>query len=155
TARAFREGRAIIAARESASEREAVRGGDAQGQDSLLSVPIRYSPPAGEARTVGVINLIGRRHGGRFTASDQKLLSAIASQVGAALENNRLIQARLAQERVRREMELAHNLQMKLLPQVEHFEGADVAARVEPAESVGGDFYNLFGLPGGRIGVMI
>jgi sigma-B regulation protein RsbU (phosphoserine phosphatase) len=102
-----------------------------------------------------VINLIGRRHGGRFTASDQKLLSAIASQVGAALENNRLIQESLAQERVAREMELAHDLQMKLLPAVENFDGADVAARVKPADSVGGDFYHLFKLPAGRVGVMI
>jgi sigma-B regulation protein RsbU (phosphoserine phosphatase) len=155
TAQVFREGRAMIAARDSASDREAIRGSDMRDADSFLSVPIRYTPPAGESRTVGVINLIGRRHGGRFTASDQKLLSAIASQVGAALENNRLIQESLAQERVAREMELAHNLQMKLLPVVEQFEGADVAGRVKPADSVGGDFYNLFRLPGGRIGVMI
>jgi sigma-B regulation protein RsbU (phosphoserine phosphatase) len=52
-------------------------------------------------------------------------------------------------------MELAHNLQMKLLPAVDKFDGADVAARVRPAESVGGDFYHLFKLPAGRIGVMI
>jgi sigma-B regulation protein RsbU (phosphoserine phosphatase) len=127
-------------------------GGDSE---TLLSVPIRYTPPAGESRTVGVINLIGRRHGGRFTASDQKLLSAIASQVGAALENNRLIQESLAAERVSAEMALAHDLQMKLLPAVESFDGADVAARVKPAESVGGDFYHLFKLPSGRVGVMI
>jgi sigma-B regulation protein RsbU (phosphoserine phosphatase) len=126
-----------------------------EGTDSLLSVPIRYTPPAGEPRTVGVINLLGRLRGGRFTASDQKLLSAIASQVGSALENHRLIQESLAQERVTREMELAHNLQMKLLPVAEHFEGAEVAARVQPAEMVGGDFFHLLHIPDGRIGVMI
>lgn len=149
TSQVFREGRSMIVTRE----------GDAAGGDeepeTFLSVPIRYTPPAGEARTVGVINLIGRRYGGRFTASDQKLLSAIASQVGAALENNRLIQESLRQERVQREMELAHNLQMKLLPAAEKFEGAKVAARVEPAQSVGGDFYHLLKLPAGRIGVMV
>jgi sigma-B regulation protein RsbU (phosphoserine phosphatase) len=152
TSRVFRDGRPMIAAREG-SERE-TRPQDLD-PESFLSVPIRYTPPAGEAKTVGVINLIGRRHGGRFTASDQKLLSAIASQVGAALENNRLIQESLAQERVAQEMQLAHNLQMKLLPAVENFGGADVAALVKPAESVGGDFYHLFQLPQGRIGVMI
>ena len=101
--------------------------------ESLLCVPIRYTPPAGEARTVGVFTLIGRRPGGRFTASDQKLLAAIASQVGSALENHRLIRESLAQERTAREMELAHNLQMKLLPVAETFEGAEVAAKVQPA----------------------
>ena len=118
-------------------------------------MPIRYTPPAGEARTVGVINMIGRSHGGPFSARDQKLLSAIASQVGAALENNRLIQESLQQERVTHEMELAHNLQMKLLPVAANFDAARVAARVEPAQLVGGDFYHLLKLPAGRIGVMV
>jgi sigma-B regulation protein RsbU (phosphoserine phosphatase) len=151
TAQVFREGRSIIVTREEAAEED----GGGREPDTFLSVPIRYTPPAGESRTVGVINLIGRRHGGRFTASDQKLLSAIASQVGAALENNRLIQESLKQERVAQELELAANLQMKLLPVAEKFEGAKVAARVEPAASVGGDFYHLLKLPGGRIGVMM
>jgi sigma-B regulation protein RsbU (phosphoserine phosphatase) len=52
-------------------------------------------------------------------------------------------------------MELAHNLQMKLLPVAENFEGAEVAARVQPAVQVGGDFFHLLHLPEGRIGVMI
>ena len=153
TAQVFREGRPLIVAR--AGFPRDTRAPVEETGDSLLSVPIRYSPPAGEARTVGVVNLIGRRKGGRFTAGDQKLLSAIASQVGAALENHRLIRESLAQERVTREMELAHNLQMKLLPDASAFEGADVAARVQPAEQVGGDFFHLLHLPGGRFGVMI
>ena len=44
-------------------------------------------------------------------------------------------------------MQLAHDLQMKLLPtQRIVAPEAKVAARVVPAESVGGDFYNLFRL---------
>jgi sigma-B regulation protein RsbU (phosphoserine phosphatase) len=54
-----------------------------------------------------------------------------------------------------REMELAHNLQMKLLPPLDRFDGARVAGRVEPAEMVGGDFYQVFRLSGGRMGLMI
>jgi sigma-B regulation protein RsbU (phosphoserine phosphatase) len=152
TARVFREGRARI----TSPPRALVEKGSHEPEiDSFLSVPIRYSPPSGKPRTVGVINLIGRHHGGRFTASDQKLLSAIASQVGAALENSRLIQETLRQQRMSSEMELAHNLQMKLLPPIESLGDIQVAARVDPAEQVGGDFYQLFRLPQGRIGVMI
>ncbi len=153
TAEVFREGRPMILSGE-----EGVRrlGAEDTGEgDTILAVPVRYTPPKGTPRTVGVVNLIGRRKGGRFTASDQKLLSAIASQVGAALENNRLVRESLVQERVAREMELAHDLQMKLLPSLEGFDPARVAARVEPAESVGGDFYHFFRLPRGRFGIMI
>lgn len=157
TSQVFREGRPLILT----GDRFGANGAEPAGPtltapgDSVLSVPIRYTPPSGIPRTVGVINLIGRRKGGRFSASDQKLLSAIASQVGAALENNRLLRESLEQERVSREMELAHNLQMKLLPDVGSILPEGVAARVEPAESVGGDFFHLFRLSGGRFGVMI
>ena len=151
TSMVFREGRSIIASREPTSaEREA--GATA---DSFLSVPIRYTPGKGGSRTVGVINLIGRLDGGEFSPANQKLLAAIASQIGAAIENHRLVQESLSKERMSREMELAHDLQMKLLPSVETFEFAQAAGRVQPTEQVGGDFYQLFELPGGRIGVML
>ncbi|HET8656281.1 MAG TPA: SpoIIE family protein phosphatase [Longimicrobiaceae bacterium] len=123
---------------------------------AFLSVPVSYTPPDGETRTIGVINLVGRGEGQGFSAGDQKLITAIASQIGAAVENSRLVEASLRQERLVREMELAHDLQMKLLPPLDQFSGyADVAARCAPADSVGGDFYHLFRLPGGRLGVMI
>jgi phosphoserine phosphatase RsbU/P len=144
TALVFQDGRPLILP----SEEEA-RG------DSVLSVPIRYTPPSGEPRTVGVIHLMGKRHGGQFTASDQRLLSAIASQVGASLENHRLLEASLERERVEREMELAHDLQMKLLPPMDTFDPVQVGGRVEPAEEVGGDFFQLFELRSGRTAVMI
>ncbi len=152
TSQVFRDGRSLIASRASQAS---VGNDDPDSGQSILSVPIRYTPPSGEARTVGVINLVGRKDGGRFMASDQKLLSAIASQVGAALENNRLVQESLAQERMSSEMELAHNLQMKLLQAPETFDGASVAARVVSAEQVGGDFYRLFNLHDDKVGVMI
>jgi phosphoserine phosphatase RsbU/P len=156
TSQVFREGRPVIVSGIGAPGDEPIADPVPVRQgDSILSVPIRYTPPTGEARTVGVINLIGHRRGGRFTVADQKLLAAIASQVGAALENNRLVQESLARERVAREMELAHDLQMKLLPSAEAFDPERAAARVEPTESVGGDFYHFLRLPEGRIGVMV
>ena len=148
TSQVFAEGRSRIGARDP----DGVGSG---GATTDISVPIRYSPPSGESRTVGVINLFGRGRGDPFAVGDEKLLSAIASQIGAALENNRLIQESLAQERMSHEMELAHHLQMKLLKSPESFDRADVAARVASAEHVGGDFFHVFKLPGGKIGVMI
>ena len=126
------------------------------GREAFLSVPINYTPPNGAARTVGVITLVGRRTNVRFSAGDARLLTAIASQVGAALETQRLVRESLRQERTLRELELAHDLQLKLLPDMAAFEGPhDVDGRCVPAESVGGDFYQLFQLSNDRIGIMI
>ena len=124
--------------------------------EAFLSVPINYTPPQGIARTVGVITLVGRRSNVRFSAGDARLLSAIASQIGAALETQRLMRDSLKQERLVRELELAHDLQLKLLPDPARFQGPPaIAARCVPAESVGGDFYHLVRISGDRLGIMI
>jgi sigma-B regulation protein RsbU (phosphoserine phosphatase) len=127
-----------------------------QGREAFLSVPINYTPPGAEPRTVGVITLVGRRSNVRFNAGDARLLAAIASQIGAALETQRLVQESLRQERLVRELELAHDLQLKLLPDTTKFSASlQVAARCAPADSVGGDFYQLFRLTNDRLGIMI
>jgi len=125
-----------------------------RGQEAFLSVPINFAPRVGEPRTVGVITLVGRVTGVPFSAGDARLLMAIASQVGAALEAHRLMAESVERERLERELELAHDLQLKLLPETNGF-GGSVAARCVPADSVGGDFYHLFRLSGNRLGVMI
>ncbi len=123
----------------------------------MLSVPITWTAPAPRgAEPVGVVNLSDRRSGQPFTAGDQKLIAAIATQIGTAIQNTRLVRASVEQQRLAHEMQLAHDLQMKLLPgDAIVAPEATVAARVVPAESVGGDFYNLFRLGAGKTGVMI
>jgi phosphoserine phosphatase RsbU/P len=122
---------------------------------AMLSVPIMWTGPDG-SRPLGVVNLSDRRSGQPFSAGDQKLVEAIATQIGTAIQNARLVSASLDQQRLVYEMSLAHDLQMKLLPNTSVVAPeAEVAARVLPAESVGGDFYHLFRLGGRRTGVMI
>jgi sigma-B regulation protein RsbU (phosphoserine phosphatase) len=123
----------------------------------MLSVPITWTAPAPRgAEPLGVVNLSDRRSGQPFTAGDQKLIAAIATQIGTAIQNSRLVKTSVDQQRLAHEMQLAHDLQMKLLPNDAIVSPeASVAARVVPAESVGGDFYNLFRLGSARTGVMI
>lgn len=123
---------------------------------AMLSVPILWTAPRQPSEPLGVVNLSDRRSGQAFSAGDLKLVAAIATQIGTAIQNARLVRESLTQQQLAQEMQLAHDLQMKLLPAVNVVSpDAKVAARVVPAESVGGDFYNLFPLGGGRTGVMI
>jgi sigma-B regulation protein RsbU (phosphoserine phosphatase) len=123
---------------------------------AMLSVPIMWTSPQGGSEPLGVVSLSDRRSGQPFTAGDQKLISAIATQIGTAIQNSRLVEESLSQQRLRQEMQHAHDLQMRLLPNVAVVAPtATVAARVLPAESVGGDLYNLFRLGPGKTGVMI
>ena len=151
SAEVFRSQRArIIEADEPTGEAEA-----AYRRGTMLSVPIMWTGTQG-AEPLGVVNLSDRRSTQAFTAGDQKLITAIATQIATAIQNARLVRTSLAQQQLVQEMQLAHDLQMKLLPDVRSVAPeAMVAARVVPAESVGGDFYHLFRLTDGRIGVMI
>lgn len=150
--RAFRECRAeIVGDGEMPSAAEtSFRSG------AMLSVPIMWTTPNAEPEPLGVVNLSDRRAGQPFTAGDQKLMSAIATQIATAIQNARLVRESLTQQRLAQEMELAHDLQMRLLPEASSVAPtANVAARVVPAESVGGDLYNLFRLGPGKTGVMV
>ena len=151
TARVFRTHHALLVA-------DGAMPSDAEApirRGAMLSVPIMWATPQGGV-PLGVVNLSGRRGGQPFTASDQKLVAAIATQVGTTIQNTRLVRASTEQAELTREMALAHDLQMKLLPPPQSLAPtADCAARVAPAESVGGDFYNLFQLGDQRVGVLI
>lgn len=151
SARVFRDQRGmIVEAGEFECEAEFYRKG------AMLSVPIQYTYPGQRSIPLGVVNLSERRTGESFTGGDEKLVSAIASQIGTAIQNARLVRASLNQQRLQHEMHLAQDLQMKLLPNPALVAPeARVAARVVPAESVGGDFYHLFRLGEGRTGLMI
>src|SRR6185436_2883261 len=95
----------IVEAEQAPSESErAVHKG------AMLSVPIMWTSPRGGAEPLGVVNLSDRRSGQPFSAGDQKLISAIATQIGTAIQNARLVRESLSQQRLRQEMQHAHDL---------------------------------------------
>ncbi len=78
-----------------------------------------------------------------------KLARAITDYVGAQIENSLLHQETLEQAKLKTELELAAQIQLRLLPQrLPKVSGLDVAAMSRPASQVGGDFYDFVGQPG-------
>jgi len=150
-ARAVREGEPQVgdAGRQGSASR-GYRGG------AYMSVPITYRTPGGVSRCVGVINLTDRIREGRFSATDQKLVTAAANQIGAAIELARLMDRQREQQRLQDQLEVAHHLQRSLLPSPDVLRGdAEVAVRCMQAERVGGDFYYFNRLGLGLVGVMV
>jgi sigma-B regulation protein RsbU (phosphoserine phosphatase) len=153
-ARVFRERRVV--------EFDPTAGGDAPPLDpqrtykgaAFISVPILYPQPEGPPRAIGVLSVTDRLGTDAFSSGNRRLLAAVASQVGASIENQRLVERDREQQRLRREIELAHSLQMKLL-KPRYAGHADVAVRCRQAEEVGGDFYHIIRLPEHRLGVML
>lgn len=149
-ARAFRGRHSVVIT----PEDEIVDDGFRVG--ALMAVPIMWTGEAGRPELLGAVSLTNRTTGAAFSAGDVKLVAAIATQIGSAIQNARLVRESIEQQRLLQEVRLAHDLQMKLLPNGDVVAPqAEAAARVVPAESVGGDFYHLFRLTPAATGVMI
>lgn len=158
-ARAFRERRIISyePATDQAEDRPypSVRQQPYEGS-AFLCVPIMYPGPDSVPRPVGVINLTDRQGADSFRVGQQRLMAAVANQIGAAIQNARLVERDLARQRLNQELQLARELQNKLLPEIYlHGDGYEFAARSEPSEIAGGDFYKFFALPEGKMGVVM
>ncbi|MDA0185666.1 SpoIIE family protein phosphatase [Solirubrobacter phytolaccae] len=90
-----------------------------------------------------------------WSADDLDTLHDLADAAVAELEGRA---ARiLAEEALAREHHVAATLQLSLLPgALPEMPGVQIAARYAPAEHlIGGDWYDAFRLPGGRLGVAI
>jgi sigma-B regulation protein RsbU (phosphoserine phosphatase) len=113
---------------------------------SLISAPICFSD-----EVLGAIQLINKRSGdGRFVESDAHLLQVLASSAGLAIANARLTASQLEHERVRRELELAAEIQRNLLPAARPAPFPVYGLNI-PARTVSGDFFDILPLPSGSI----
>lgn len=104
---------------------------------------------------VGVLALGGRatRHG--YSDADREMLFLAASQLALIIENEKMVDRAVAEERLRRELALAAEVQRQLLPErAPEVDGIELAGACLPARGVGGDYYDFVDL-GGRLGLAI
>jgi sigma-B regulation protein RsbU (phosphoserine phosphatase) len=113
---------------------------------SILSAPLR----AGSA-CIGALEVLNKQGGdGLFDERDRHVLGALASLAALAIRNARMAQSLVEQERIRRELEVAGEIQRSLLPGPKTA-ALPVAGVNLPAYEVSGDFYDYFPRPDGRI----
>ena len=121
--------------------------------DQALCVPLKM-----QGKIMGVI-MLGRTAGKQvFTASDEKLLMALASQTAIAIDKAWLHQQEIKRQRLDKELAVGQQIQLSLLPESSPtISGWEFASIYQSARQVGGDFYNIFELPGSprRIGMLI
>lgn len=85
-----------------------------------------------------------------------ELLSGITQQASLAVQNDRLNQEMLDRQRLEREFQLAREIQQTFLPsQIPDTPGWDLDVRWQPARQVGGDFYDYFLRPDGKLAFVI
>jgi phosphoserine phosphatase RsbU/P len=118
---------------------------------SELAVPLIY-----KNKVIGVLDLEHTRRG-FFTDEHRRTMMTLAAQVAIAIENARLYEEIARQERrLERDLALARELQMRLLPQTlpkpAHLE---LAAKFVPARAIGGDLYDFIPYSLSRLGIVI
>jgi sigma-B regulation protein RsbU (phosphoserine phosphatase) len=124
------------------------------GARHLLGVPILFENNALGLLVVG--DKESRRGVGPFLAGDRRTLGLFANQAATALENARLHLRALEQERLEREMHLAAEIQRQILPKgAPQVPGYQLAGWNRPARQVGGDYFDMLPLRGGRFGLVV
>jgi serine phosphatase RsbU (regulator of sigma subunit)/pSer/pThr/pTyr-binding forkhead associated (FHA) protein len=119
---------------------------------SVMCVPLCRA----DGKAFGVIQLDTQDRSKKFTEEDLKLLWGVANQAAIALENARLHEEAVARVRMRRDLELAHQVQLSFLPRkLPHVPGYDFFAHYESALEVGGDYYGFIPLSEGRLAVAL
>lgn len=113
---------------------------------SILCAPLRV-----KHKKLGALEVINKKSGdGLFDDGDRQLLQALAGMVSLAISNAQMTAALVEQERIRRELELAREIQRNLLPPPPAA-GFPVRGVNYPAMEVSGDFFDYFALADGRI----
>jgi len=92
----------------------------------------------------------------RFSRRNIHIVEGIAHQTALAIENARLYQATLEQERTAQELRVAREIQESFLPErCPSLPGWEICADWRAARGVGGDFYDFISLDKDHLGLII
>lgn len=105
---------------------------------------------------VGIISLGPRANGRPFSVEDKQMLAAVAGQLAFIIEHSKLIGRIVEEERLRRELALATEVQQRLFPSSPPAtESLDLSGFCQPAREVGGDYFDFLKLDSGEIGLAV
>lgn len=118
-----------------------------QGIRSVLAVPLGVSE-----KVFGIIYADSPIADGRFTEDHLKVLTTLASVAAIRVENARLAEARLQQERLERELQLAMEIQQRFQPTAPPVvPGYELQGISFPCYEIGGDYYDFIEREDGRL----
>ncbi len=135
----------------------------AQRLRAVVAIPLYAAPldrngdapndAAGEL--LGLIYLDSRRPAA-FSRLDRQILDALATEAGGILDNARLMERERQRQRLDQELCIARDVQQALLPRgFRDFPHALATGINLPCLTVGGDYFDIFPMSGGRAGFLI
>ncbi len=117
---------------------------------SILAFPIYV-----KGENIGTLALLKELAEG-FNKEMTKIVSTFANQAGISIENFRLMEEALQNERYKEELKIAKMVQKSLLPDVlEKDNDFEIAAFSESADEVGGDYYDTLRTNSNEVSLII
>jgi sigma-B regulation protein RsbU (phosphoserine phosphatase) len=118
---------------------------------SELAVPLIYKD-----KVIGVLDLEHTRRG-FFTDDHMRTVVTLAAQIAIAIENAQLYEQIARQERrLERDLEMARELQFRLLPpSLPKVTNLELAAKFIPARAIGGDLYDFVSYSLARTAIVV
>ncbi|MEW6358323.1 MAG: SpoIIE family protein phosphatase [Planctomycetota bacterium] len=121
-----------------------------EGVRSMLCVGMLY-----QDKPIGTIHAYSDKPHS-FADSEVEIMTSLANQAAVAIENARLYQAAVEKRNLEREISLAGDIQLRLLPQTQpERDGVDIKGMSMPCKMVGGDFFDFIPIDESHIGIVI
>ncbi|MGA3040563.1 MAG: SpoIIE family protein phosphatase [Bryobacteraceae bacterium] len=118
---------------------------------TMMAVPLQT-----EKRTIGLIYVDSPNMFRAFTKDDLSLLTVMANVAAIRIEHARLSEVEEMERRMARDLEQAAEIQRGALPgPAPQVAGADLAGYNAPCRTVGGDYYDFFTYPNGRVAMVL
>jgi len=118
---------------------------------TLMAVPLQTRD-----RIIGLLYLDSPSLIQRFSEDDLNLLTVLANVAATRIEYVRLAEVEAAERFIRRELEQAAEIQRAILPAAApQLAGVDLAGYNAPCRTVGGDYYDFFPYPDGRVAMLL
>src|SRR6266496_4024498 len=118
-----------------------------QGVRSVLAVPLGVG-----ANVFGIVYADSPLSDNRFSEDHLKVLTTLASVAAIRVENTRLVESRLQQERLERELQLAMEIQQRFQPTAPPVvPGYEFQGISFPCYEIGGDYYDFIQRENGNL----
>ena len=144
-------GAAILSVDSETDARQAsIENADGSGSVTMMCVPLINKA----GRALGAIQLENTSLQPQISKDDLDVLVSLGSQAVLAIENARLHKDLLRQSDIERQLTFAAQVQLGFLPNERpNLPGYECFDYYEPAQTVGGDYFDYIALPDGRIAI--
>jgi len=131
------------------------------GVRSIVCVPLRYwayhdagsNSTTGKVETIGVLYVDSPSIAERLSETQLDALDTLATEAAMAIYNARLYKESQEKRKMDEELAIAREIQQSLLPPAHRaLPYVQAFSQNLPCREVGGDYFDYFELPGGRLG---